>query len=243
MKVFIKSGAWSHFYSLWSVAVIFQGVNRGFDKRIMIHRDSRALRAPRSVIFPKRNPPHFCLECARTTAFLSTAFVLHHTCLQTFWWVLCTRRVKQRLRGQAVLCPCASFTVQHLFSRGRSWLRYCATAGRPRVRFRMVSLEFFTDKILPAALSPWGWLGLWQKWVPGIFPEGQRRPVRRPDNLTTFMCRLSWNLGASTSWNPQGLSRHIVGLVYLIQWSLIKSGTVWSASNLCKVHFLFSSTQ
>ena len=27
------------------------------------------------------------------------------------------------------------------------------------------------------------------------------------DNLTIFMCRLSWNLGASTSWNPQGLSR------------------------------------
>jgi len=25
--------------------------------------------------------------------------------------------------------------------------------------------------------------------------------------LTTFMCWLSWNLGASPSWNPQGLSR------------------------------------
>ena len=32
------------------------------------------------------------------------------------------------------------------------------------------------------------------------------RPVRRTDKLTTFMCRLSWNLGASVSWNPQGLS-------------------------------------
>jgi hypothetical protein len=28
-----------------------------------------------------------------------------------------------------------------------------------------------------------------------------RRPVRRADNLTTFMCRLSRNLGASTSRN------------------------------------------
>jgi len=36
-----------------------------------------------------------------------------------------------------------------------------------------------------------------------------RRPIRRSDNLTTFMCRLSWNLGASTSWNPQGLSKPI----------------------------------
>jgi hypothetical protein len=34
-----------------------------------------------------------------------------------------------------------------------------------------------------------------------------RRPVRRADNLTTFKCRLSRNLGASTSWKPVGLSR------------------------------------
>jgi hypothetical protein len=41
------------------------------------------------------------------------------------------------------------------------------------------------------------------------------RPVRRTDNITTFMCRLSWNLGASTSWNPQGLSRPVMGLLHL----------------------------
>jgi len=29
---------------------------------------------------------------------------------------------------------------------------------------------------------------------------GYRRPVRRAD-ITTFMCRLSWNLGVSASWN------------------------------------------
>ena len=29
------------------------------------------------------------------------------------------------------------------------------------------------------------------------------------------MCRLSWNLGASTSWNAQGLSRSVMGLLYL----------------------------
>jgi len=38
--------------------------------------------------------------------------------------------------------------------------------------------------------------------------------VRRADNLTTFMCRLSWNLGASTPWDPLGLSRHVMGLLY-----------------------------
>ena len=30
------------------------------------------------------------------------------------------------------------------------------------------------------------------------------------------MCRLSWNLGASTCWNPQGLSGAVVGLLYLL---------------------------
>jgi len=44
---------------------------------------------------------------------------------------------------------------------------------------------------------------------------GWRRPVCRADNPTTFMCRLSWNLGASPSWNPQGLSRPVMGLFYL----------------------------
>jgi len=30
------------------------------------------------------------------------------------------------------------------------------------------------------------------------------------------MCRLSLNLGASTSWYPQGLSRPVMGLLYLV---------------------------
>jgi hypothetical protein len=41
------------------------------------------------------------------------------------------------------------------------------------------------------------------------------RPVHRADNLTTFLCCLSWNLGASASWSPQGLSRPVMGLLYL----------------------------
>jgi len=54
-----------------------------------------------------------------------------------------------------------------------------------------------------------------------LFPNS-RRPVRRADNLTTFMCPLSWNLGASTSWNPQGLSRLVMGLLYLSTSVLIR---------------------
>jgi hypothetical protein len=34
--------------------------------------------------------------------------------------------------------------------------------------------------------------------------------------VTTFKCWLSWNLRSSTSWNPMGLSRPVMGLLYLL---------------------------
>jgi len=46
------------------------------------------------------------------------------------------------------------------------------------------------------------------------------------------MCRLSWNLGAPTSWNPQGLSRPVMGLLYLYLYLYL--------SHLCIVMFLKS---
>jgi len=57
--------------------------------------------------------------------------------------------------------------------------------------------------------------------------------VRRADNLTTFVYRLSWNVGASTSWSPQGLSRPVMGLLYLYLYASIlkvrpKWGGEWS---------------
>jgi hypothetical protein len=44
--------------------------------------------------------------------------------------------------------------------------------------------------------------------------------VLRADNLITFMCRLSCNVGASNSWNSQGLSRPVQGLRYIVTASL-----------------------
>ena len=44
---------------------------------------------------------------------------------------------------------------------------------------------------------------------------GWRQAVHRSWQPSTFMCQLSWNLGASTSWNPQGLPRPVMGLRFL----------------------------
>jgi len=44
---------------------------------------------------------------------------------------------------------------------------------------------------------------------------GIKRPVRKADSLITFVCWLSWNVGASAFWKPQGLSRLVQGLLYL----------------------------
>jgi hypothetical protein len=38
----------------------------------------------------------------------------------------------------------------------------------------------------------------------------------KDDNPTTLMCRLPLNVGASNSWKPQGPSRPVMGLLYLL---------------------------
>jgi hypothetical protein len=63
--------------------------------------------------------------------------------------------------------------------------------------------------------------------------------VRKANNLTTFMCRLSWNLGASISWNPQRLSRPVMGLLYLF-YCYIYSNNSWIMDQI-KTHSEFGT--
>jgi hypothetical protein len=70
----------------------------------------------------------------------------------------------------------------------------------------MVLLEFLIGTMAPGSTEPLREMGISNiSWW----------PVFRADNLATFMCRLSGNLGASTSWNPHGLSRPVQGLLCL----------------------------
>jgi hypothetical protein len=57
-----------------------------------------------------------------------------------------------------------------------------------------------------------------------VEPYKKKRPVRTADNLTTFMYQFSINLGASTSWNPKGLSRFVMRLFYVFLFSQLRAG-------------------
>jgi hypothetical protein len=58
------------------------------------------------------------------------------------------------------------------------------------------------------------------------------------DKLTTFMCRLSKNLGASNSWNPKGLSKPVMGLLYLVlnASALRQSQTTLNKTNVIRIY-------
>jgi len=68
------------------------------------------------------------------------------------------------------------------------------------------------------------------------------------------MCRLSWNLGASTSWNPQGLPRPVMGLLYFLQLKrtkqhvinqaliIVHTNPLYSISRFCKAGYIEALT-
>ena len=114
-----------------------------------------------------------------------------------------------------------SSIINYWVMRWRGWLRHCATSWK------------VTGSIPNGVIGIFHWhnpsgrtmaLGSTQpltEMSTRNISWGWKQPVRRADNLTTFMCRLSRNLGALTSWDTLGLSRPVMGLLYLYNKLLI----------------------
>ena len=63
--------------------------------------------------------------------------------------------------------------------------------------------------------------------------------MRLADILTIFLCRLSWNLWASTSWNPHGLVKVCIGVFVPFTFQN-NSPHYWHSSTVLN-YFLLSS--
>ena len=120
-------------------------------------------------------------------------------------------------------------------TRWHSWLRHCVTSRKVAGSIYDGVMGIFqwynpSGRIYGPGVDS----ASNRNWVPWIFPEGWRRPVRRVHNLTTFVCRLSWNLGASTSWKPQGLSRPLMGLLFHIWWRAFHDIETWTLRKMIR---------
>ena len=122
---------------------------------------------------------------------------------------------------------CELMVISHIHRSTwwRSWLRHSVTSRKVAGSIPDGVIGIFHGHNPSGPTMALGLTQPLKKMVPGIFPRGKDGrcvglttlppSYARADNLTTFMCRLSWNLGASTSWNPLGLSRPEMGLLYL----------------------------
>jgi hypothetical protein len=95
--------------------------------------------------------------------------------------------------------------------------------GRLRVRFPMMSLEFFIDV---AVLST-------QPLVPRVFPGAEACWCLVLTTLPPSYADCLGTLWASTSWSPQGLSRPVQGLLYL--YHSLGHSVQWTMGPMCTV--------
>ena len=136
--------------------------------------------------------------CIRVQSVVINSGVTWHGCTAGRVWLNAIWRLPFVLAATLIYV-----TVRHHANWGKKFLMYVGRVlGGRGFNSRWGSLDFFIDVILPTGLWPWGWFSLEQKWVPGISPGGRRRPVVRANNLTTFMCRLSWNSGSLKLLEP-----------------------------------------
>jgi hypothetical protein len=107
-----------------------------------------------------------------------------------------------------------------LFVRSRSSLVGWGTALQVRsfqVLFLIMSLKFFIDIILLAALWHWGWLSLYQKWVPRIlnWTGGLKAAGACGWQPYHIHVPIASKSGSLNFLEPQGLSKLVQGLLYI----------------------------
>ena len=91
------------------------------------------------------------------------------------------------------------------------WLQHSATSQQVMGLISDGVTGFFIDLILLTTLWPWGWLSLWQKWVPGMLPEGLGGWCLGLTTVLPTCADCLANPGASSSWSPRGLLRPVQG--------------------------------
>jgi hypothetical protein len=85
----------------------------------------------------------------------------------------CEQGKERHIVNSMLIFRCVDMLCLYRSTRWRSGWGTALQTGRSRDRFPIVSLEFFIDITLPAALWSWSRLSLEQKWVPGIYPGGK----------------------------------------------------------------------
>ena len=101
-----------------------------------------------------------------------------------------------------------------LFTQWRGWLSHCATSQRvagsiPGGVTGIFRLHNPSGSTLTLGVDSAFNRNEYQEYFLGGKDSGCVGCI-----LTTYMCRLSWNLGASTSWNLRVLFRPVQGLLY-----------------------------
>ena len=120
------------------------------------------------------------------------------------------------VRISIALCSHDAFI--HRFFPLLSWLRHCATNRKVAGPIPDGVTGIFQWLNPSGRTMALGWTQPLTEMSTRKHSWGYRRPVRRADNLTTFMCRLSRNSGASTSRNTKSLSKPVAGKLYLYHY-------------------------